>query len=53
MDIQEQLAYWFASISLMDRMELYSYYIEKNKIYDVARKLLMEAGLSNKDFLAP
>lgn len=53
MDIQEQLAYWFASISLMDRMELYSHYIEKNKIDDVARKLLMEAGLSNKDFLAP
>lgn len=30
----------------------YSHYIEKNKIDDVARKLLMEAGLSNKDFFS-
>jgi hypothetical protein len=53
MDIQDQLAYWFASISLLDRLELYKIYVEQSKIDVVARKLLMEAGLSNKDFLAP
>jgi|BioPla2DNA2_1021312.scaffolds.fasta_scaffold23871_2 hypothetical protein len=53
MDIQDRLAYWFASISLLDRLELYKIYVEQNRVDAVARKLLMEAGLSNKDFLAP
>ena len=52
-DLQDQLAYWFASISLLDRLELYNHFIEQSKIDVVARKLLIESGLSNKDFLVP
>ena len=33
--------------------ELYNHFIEQSKIDVVARKLLMESGLSNKDFLVP
>jgi len=37
----------------LDRLELYNHFIEQSKIDVVARKLLMESGLSNKDFLVP
>ena len=38
-DLQDQLAYWFASISLLDRLELYKIYVEQNRVDSVARKL--------------
>jgi hypothetical protein len=47
MDIQERLCFWFTSLSLTERMKLYSHWAEQQHIDSTVHKILNNMNESN------